>query len=161
MNVDEFIPVAIMVVVGVALLSRALGRATSLQRLAERRGFAFDGEMPLDFPTNILLPTSRLYRWGTPDQIGNVVYGWEGPDLLLAFDIEFLGSRWGTGVRTVVARRSSSFRGKFAPRRGLRYFASGDWRILIRRQFPSGSRLHPEAIEQGWELLKGSVCSEP
>jgi hypothetical protein len=122
-------------------------RVRRLERLAGERGFdVLDRELPADFQTRL----TGLDRW---DTVSTAIAGFEGGDMLVAFDIEMPHGRT-TYLRTIVARRCSR------PVHALEKAPAGcslrtwdNWRaVMLSRDFGPVT-ISPQRIEQLWEAL--------
>jgi hypothetical protein len=147
---------AILGAIFVLYVRHTQGRSDAMRRLADKRGLKYRTmTLPEEFPRKLLddLYTGWLIpRWEGPH---NVIGGFEGDDLLLAFDIK-VHRRKSHYRRTVVARRSASAKPKAGIDRRYLYRTMGDWQIVTRKSSVlSISRLiEPGMIEKQWEKMR-------
>ena len=132
------------------------GRADAMRKLAGKDGFAFLGNtLPSEFPRKLL---DDLYagwlipRWEGPR---NMVRGFNGNDILLAFDITVHRGK-SHYRRTIVALRSTTATPKTGIGDDYVYRSGSDWQIVT----PKSSVLSiprliaPRTIEKLWERLR-------
>ncbi len=131
-------------------------RTSAMRKLADKRGLPWlYNTLPREFPRKLLDDQYTgwlIPRWSNPH---NVIGGEDGPDYLLAFDINVQKGK-GSYQRTIVARRSAIMKPKAAFEKGYIYRTFGDWQMVTRdsTQLTLPRIIEPYTVEKLWDLLR-------